>query len=403
MKILWVKSGPLFPADTGGKIRTLNMLRELSALHEVTYLSLLPSSVPLHPDEEPDRYAQHKIWIPFADYPRRSTRFFIQLFFGMVSSKPFALSKHYSSELRQRLIELDEAGNFDLIICDFLASALHFVGRDWVTPTVLFQHNMEAQIWQRIAANQKGLISRWFMGLQHRRMLRWEVALSGLFDGVVTVSPEDTRIARDSYGLRNVLGDVPPGVDTHYFQPTSNSTAKTPPILAFLGSMDWMPNVEGLLWFVAKVYPLVKAAHPSVRLRVVGRRPGHEILNLAVADSSIEVTGTVEDVRPCLLDARALVVPLLAGGGTRIKILEAMAMGLPVVSTTIGAEGLPFENGRHLLLADTPQEIANACSALLLDPTLADQVSQAARVAVVERYSWAAASRRFMDLAEKAI
>lgn len=397
LNILWVKSGPLHPPDTGGKIRTLNMLREMNRSHRVTYLALHPESLPLHPDETTDPYAAEKLWVPFQEPARKSPRFFAQLALSMLSSRPFALSKHYDRKLRQRLIELDDSGKYDLIVCDFLAPALHFTGREWRTPVVLFQHNMESQIWARMARNHPKPWGRWFLSVQYRRMLSWEKKLSELFNGVITVSMEDSRFARDCYGLDNVVGDVPPGVDTHFFQPEVSS-APPQPVLAFLGSMDWLPNIEGVHWFVDHVYPAVKAAVPNVRLRIVGRRPGADIVALAKADPSIEVTGTVDDVRPCLRDAAALVVPLLSGGGTRIKILEAMALGLPVISTTVGAEGLPFRDGEHLLLADDPASFARSCSSLLTQAEKRRELALSAREEVVNHYSWAAAAGRFLTL-----
>lgn len=396
-KILWVKSGALHPADTGGKIRTLSMLRELNRWHDVTYLSPKAADMDLHPDEATDPYAQEKIWIPVREPKRGSPAFFAQLALNVLSSKPFALTKHTIPALRAKLIELDASGAFDLIVCDFLSPALHFAGREWRTPVVMFQHNMESQIWKRMAANHPRWHGRVFLGSQYRRMFRWEAKLSRLFDGIITVSAEDSKFAREQYHLSNVLGDVPPGVDTEFFRP-ADRLAESQPVLAFLGSMDWMPNIEGVHWFVREVYPQVRAAMPGVRLRIVGRKPGADIRALAQHDATIEVTGTVEDVRPCLADAAALIVPLLSGGGTRIKILEAMAFGLPVLSTTIGAEGLPFDHDRHLLLADSSADFANQCVHMLRDRSLRDRLSQAARDEVVNHYSWAAASRKFEAL-----
>ena len=396
--ILWVKSGPLHPPDTGGKIRTLNMLREMNRRNRVTYLALQPEGEPLHPDEQTDPYAAEKLWVPFRTPARKSPQFFAQLALNLLSSRPFALSKHYHDALRRRLVELDASGQYDLIVCDFLAPALHFTGHAWKTPVVLFQHNMESQIWARMARNHPRPWGRWFMSLQHRRMYAWEDRLSRLFNGVITVSAEDSRFARESYGLTNVLGDVPPGVDTRFFQPEDPAPPRAP-VLAFLGSMDWLPNIEGVHWFVKEVYPAVKNSMPGVRLRIVGRRPGADIVALSKADPTIEVTGTVDDVRPALRDATALVVPLLSGGGTRIKILEAMALGLPVVSTTVGAEGLPFRHDQHLLLADEAESFASRCTGLLKSPELQNRLAAEARREVVECYSWDAAAQRFLTLA----
>lgn len=397
--ILWVKSGPLHPPDTGGRIRTLNMLREINRTRPVTYLSIKPANEPLHPAEEADEYAAEKIWVEKTNAPRLSAKFFIDLALNFVSSRPFALTKHFSSECRDRLIELDASGRFGAIVCDFLAPALHFLDHAWRTPVFLFQHNMESQIWSRLAANHQGVLARLYFADQARRMFRWENQLSRLSDGVITVSPEDSQFARERYGLTNVLGDVPPGVDTTFFSPEPNQQPDMRrPTLAFLGSMDWLPNVEGVCWFAREVLPLIQRQQPAVRLRIVGRRPAPEVLKLAKECEAIEVTGTVDDVRPRLRDCVAVVVPLLSGGGTRIKILEAMALGVPVVSTAVGAEGLPFESGKHLLLADDAAALSASCVRLCNETTFWKDLVARARTEVVERYSWAGAANRFLSL-----
>lgn len=206
---------------------------------------------------------------------------------------------------------------------------------------VLFQHNIEALIWQRLAAGRSSSVGRWFFRRQHRRMQQWEARLSSIFDGVVTVSPEDAELARSEYGLTNVLGHVPTGVDSGAFKPAPPLAPGLSPTVGFLGAMDWMPNIEGVLWFVREVLPLVRQRVPGTRFKIIGRNPPPSIRALATAESGIEVTGTVDDVQPHVHGCNLIVVPLLSGGGTRIKIFECMAMGVAVVSTTIGAEGLP--------------------------------------------------------------
>lgn len=400
-RILWVKSGPLHPPDTGGKIRTLNMLREINRQRPVTYLSIKPAGVPLHPDEEPDGYATERLWIEKTEAARLSPKFFLELAGNFVTSKPFALTKHFSPECRRRLIELDASGGFDAIVCDFLAPALHFVDHRWRAPVFLFQHNMESQIWARLSTNHRSAMARWYFAGQARRMFHWEQKLSALFKGVITVSPEDSKFARERYGLTNVLGDVPPGVDTHFFAPLPEQQPdRERPTFAFLGSMDWLPNVEGVCWFARDVLPLILREVPAARLRIVGRRPAPEVVKLARENPAIEVTGTVEDVRPCLRDCMAVVVPLLSGGGTRIKILEAMALGVPVVSTTVGAEGLPFVSGEHLMLADDPAALTSACVRLCQDAMAWGEIAACARREVEARYSWAGAASRFLALTD---
>ena len=399
MRILWVKTGPLLPLDTGGKRRTHAMLTEISQTHDVLYLSLLPEGTPLDPNEETDPYAARKKWIPTHSPGKQSPLFWLDLAWStLFSSRPYALHKYEVRQLQEQLLAMSKSDAFDLVVCDFLAPALNFVHISFSCPTVLFQHNIEAQIWQRLAASQAFLLKRWHFGLQYRRMHHWEQRLSALFDGVITVSPDDTHLARSAYGLSNVVGHVPTGVDVQAFSPAQPSQHDRPFTMGFLGSMDWMPNIDAALYFVRDILPLVRASLPDARFKIIGRNPPARIRDLAVRDVGIEVTGTVADVQPHVHDCDAIVVPLKAGGGTRIKIFEAMAMGVPVVSTTIGAEGLAVTHGEDILIADDDAAFAAALVRLASDCQFQQSLAKRARHQVETHHSWLAATRCFIDL-----
>jgi glycosyltransferase involved in cell wall biosynthesis len=198
------------------------------------------------------------------------------------------------------------------------------------------------------------------------------------------------RLAANAPGMRDC--DVPTGVDTAYFTP--NGTAEEPARLVFTGSMDWHPNDDAMRWFIDAVLPRIRAAVPGVSLAIVGRKPGRPLIE-AARRAAVEVTGTVDDVREHVARAAVFVVPLRIGGGTRLKIFEALSMGKPVVSTTIGAEGLPLEEGVHLVRADGPAAFADAVVALLRDPARRRALGQAGRRLVEERYGWPQVARRF--------
>lgn len=399
MRILWVKTGPLLPLDTGGKRRTHAMLTEISKDHKVTYLSLLPEGSVLDPREEADPYASQKIWVNVNIPAKHSPLFWMDLAWNsLLSSQPYALHKYDAAPLRKKLRELTRPNEFDLIICDFLAPALNFLDLTFTCPTVLFQHNIEAQIWQRLASSQSSALKRWYLGLQHRRMHHWEARLSTLFDGVITVSPEDAELARTHYTLSNVLGHVPTGVDVDEFTPAPQITAQRPFTIGFLGSMDWMPNIDAVLYFTQEILPSVRAQWPESRFKVIGRSPPARIKELAIKDPFVQVTGTVDSIQPHVHGCDVIVVPLKAGGGTRIKIYEAMAMGVPVVSTSIGAEGLSIQHGEDILIADTSADFAKAIVGLAEDPVKRRAIAESARQKVKTQHSWTAATRRFMEL-----
>jgi glycosyltransferase involved in cell wall biosynthesis len=232
-------------------------------------------------------------------------------------------------------------------------------------------------------------------------MRRWEARLSALLDGVITVSPEDTALARSEYGLTNVLGDVPTGVDVLAFQVALPPPPGRPFTMGFLGSMDWLPNIDATFHFVQDILPHVRRVLPECRFKIIGRDPPAKIRDLALKNPYIEVTGTVDQVQPHVHDCDVIVVPLKAGGGTRIKIYEAMAMGIPVVSSTIGAEGLAVTDGENILLANTVEEWVAALVKLAENPSIAADIASTARQHVARSYSWSVVTHCFLELCER--
>jgi len=403
LRILWVKSGPLLPANTGGRIRTLQMLRAMSRKHDITFLAQRDAAQPDDEDKPGADYARSRQFIPWRDAPRGSLRFAIGALFNLCfSSLPYALAKYRSQRLASRIRELDESGQFDLIVCDFLTPGLWFAEKRGRTPRVIFQHNVEALIWDRMAGNEKRPLVRRYLRLQHWRMERWEWLLCARFDGVITVSPEDSRLCREHYKLTNLLGDVPAGVDVDFFA-TVRDSVPDEAVIGFLGSMDWLPNIEGVRWFVEQVLPQVRLSLPKAKVLIIGRNPPESLRRLAEADPLIQFTGTVDDVRPHLSQCQVMIVPLLSGGGTRIKLLEIMAAGRAVVSTTVGAEGLGLQHQRHLLLADTPDTFAASVLELLQDAPEAQAMCERAWQEAACPQSWQAAGERFIALARQVL
>ncbi len=399
LRILWLKTGPLHPLDTGGKLRTYHMLRELSRTHDVTYLSLCPKDVPAEAQEKAGEYSQKQIWIPWRETPKRSPAFFTELATNLAFSRlPYVITK-YRSEGMAQAIQSEDAGKHDLIVCDFLTPAVNLFAGNRIprTPTLLFQHNVESLIWRRMHENAKGP-ARCYLKGQWQRMLRFEREACGQCRGVVTVSDADAQLLRERLGLSNVLGSVPTGVDTDYFAAASGT--KKPASLMFLGSMDWMPNIDGALWFAEKIWPRIKEKVPGVSWTIVGRKPTPAIQALAASDPAIRVTGTVEDVRPYLAEAELMIVPLRVGGGTRIKIYEGMAAGVPVISTTIGAEGLCIRDGENIVLADDPEAFARMTIELLSQKERREGIGHSGQTLVRDHFSWRSVAGVFSEYCE---
>ena len=397
MKILILQKRILFPADTGGKIRTLSVLRHLAARHEVTYLSNVQSDDAPHLDEMRAIGVRLET-IPWQETPRTSPRFYADLACNLLSPYPFTAVKDYDPALRARAEQLLAGEDYDLVICDFVQMARNAIGLD-APASLLFQHNVEAQIFQRHATSGPGWLRRRYMARQWHKMRRFEAAAGRQFDTVVAVSDPDRAVFESEYGWQHVR-TIDTSVDVDYFTPSA--TPQRDGRIVFVGSMDWLPNEDGAKFFAHEVWPLVRRKHPHATFHIVGRNPSAMVARLAEIEG-VEVVGTVPDVRPYLAEAAVVVVPLLVGGGTRIKIFEAMAMEKPVVSTALGAEGLKVDAGEHLLLADAPDEFARAVNTLLDDREMRTQIGGAARRVVCENFSAETVARQFEAICEETV
>jgi len=388
MRLLWLKSDLLLPLDKGGKLRTWNLMRHLARRHEITYLAF---AEPNHTQGVID--AMHQVaarveTIPRVDPPKGSWRFYQDAALHLADPLPYAVGKYRSRAYRQRVDALLARDAFDLLVCDFLVPAVNLPWR-LPCPAVIFTHNVESEIWRRHADTEASVLKRLLYRTQHRRMLRFERRTLARFDGVLAVSDADRDTFEHLYpgSLRKPAHVVPTGVDTEFFAPTPSAAASRR--LVFTGSMDWLPNEDAMVFFVREVLSLIRAEEPDVTLSIVGRAPTPAVRKLA-REPGVHVTGAVDDVRPYVDEAAVYVVPLRIGGGTRLKIFEAMAMGKAVVSTTVGAEGLPVVDGTHMMLADDPRSFARETVALIRDLDRRRQLERAARALVVSKYDWSA-------------
>lgn len=391
-RLLWIKTELLHPVDKGGKIRTIEMLKRLKERHHVTYLTLDDGSAGAPERARAAEYCHELVRVPFSPAPRGSARFYAEALANTLSPLPYAIGRYRSAAMRAAVAE--RAPACDVVVSDFLVSAVNLPER-LPRPSLLFQHNVEAEIWRRHAQNRRDLASRTFFRGQWRRMEAFERRACRAFDGVVAVSENDRALMRQRYALDHVEA-VATGVDTDFFRP-SGARAVRPRTLVFTGSMDWMPNDDAIRWFVTDILPLIEARVRDVRLVVVGRSPSGALAELARRRGNVVVTGRVADVRPYVEEARCFVVPVRIGGGTRLKIFEAMAMEKPVVSTTVGAEGLPLVPGTDLLISDDPESFAASVVAVLENDRLADDLGARAARTVRERFGWDAVARQFSE------
>jgi len=400
VRILWLKTELLHPVDKGGKIRTYQMLKELKRDHQITYLTLDDGSAPSTAAEQSNEYCHELIRIPHRTIAKFSPAFYSELAANLLSSLPYAVKKYVSAGMRKEMVRLVNEARFDVVVCDFLAPAGNVPER-LSCPTILFQHNVEAMIWQRHFEVQKNAAKKTYLRGQWRKMKKFEGEMCRRFDAVVAVSREDRDLIAEQYSVRNVF-DIPTGVDVEFFKPSGKLNSETHN-LVFTGSMDWLPNEDGIRYFTEEILPLIRSEVPDVTLTVVGRDPYPALKELSQRDKSIIVTGRVDDVRPYMEKAAAYIVPLRIGGGTRLKIYEAMAMEKAVISTSIGAEGLPVEDGKELMLADTKEGFAQAVIQVFQDPAIAHSLGQKAATTVRTKFGWRRVAEEFAAICENTL
>jgi sugar transferase (PEP-CTERM/EpsH1 system associated) len=393
MRIVWLKTELLHPIDKGGRIRTYHMLRQLCRDHRVTYLTLDDGTAAPDARDRAQEYCHELVTVPFRTEAKRSAAFYRELLGNVFSALPYAIAKYRVPAFTQAI--RDAARNADVVVCDFLFPSVN-VPNGLATPVVLFQHNVEAQIWERHAAHAGNALKRTYMREQWRRMRRFEAQECARFDHVIAVSDEDAALLKRDYSLRDVSA-VPTGVDTEYFAPSGN-VERVDDELVFTGSMDWLPNEDAMQWFTADIWPLIRKRVPNVKLSIVGRTPSPAVQELAVKYSGVAVTGSVPDVRPYLERGSVFIIPLRIGGGTRLKVFEAMAMEIPVVSTRVGVEGLPLTEGAEYIAADEAQSFADAVVRLLQDRARAKALAHAAAARVRSEFGWGEVARRFAQI-----
>jgi glycosyltransferase involved in cell wall biosynthesis len=313
---------------------------------------------------------------------------------NLFSMRPYSVAKYCQAHVAEQLRTHLGKKSYDVIICDFLLTA-GVIPWDLPGPRVLFTHNVETRIWERHFQIARNPVWKAACYREFRTMARMERFYLQQSEHVLAVSEAD----RDSFSSLlhpSRISVIPTGVDVDYFQPTPELEERN--ALVFTGSMDWMPNNDGISYFVEKVLPIVRQQIPDTVLWVVGRRPSAQLERIAERDPKVKVTGRVDDIRPYMAKSSVYVVPLLVGGGTRLKIFEAMAMGKAIVSTTIGAEGLPVESGRNIALADEAETFARQVIHLLRDSEKRQELGRAARQLVEKKYSWNSVGQQLIGI-----
>jgi polysaccharide biosynthesis protein PslH len=378
VRILFVCHRFPYPPNRGGKIRPFQMIRHLAQKHEVTVASLAFTQEEMGAGADLRRHC-HEI---IAEILPNSTRW-PQAVMALPGSTPSSVAYFRSNRLRARVEAAWHAKKFDAVMvhCAFVAQyALGLSGG----LRILDYGDMDSAKWRDYAEHRSFPLSLGY-AIESRKLRRYEQAMAKRFDRI-TVTTQGEKDEFQTLGVPKPCTVIPNGVDGNFFQPAKMGGG-TKPNIVFLGRMDYFPNIDGVLWFVRKVYPEIRRTMPSAELQIVGADPAKEILSLR-GTPGVTVTGFVKDVRPYLTEAAVAIAPLRIARGTQNKILECMAAGIPVVSTPQAAKGIQAVASEHIVVADGAQDTAREVVALLNDPNRRVQIATVARAQVERAHSW---------------
>lgn len=373
------------PANIGKKIRTINLLKRLSEKYTIDLICFADAIKEKDFINEMFELGINIIPVQVKRPKRGSFRFFFDIFLNQFSPLPFSVAYHYRKPFLLKLKEIVEDGNYKLLHFEWTQMAVYLKRLKVVQPIVVSAHNIEATLWRRYVENHKSILKKLFYYLQMKKTQWFEKWAYNRADCVTAVSENDAQTIKEIYGQNHVLV-VSNGVDIDYFRSRNFESGDNN--LIFVGAMDYWANIDAIDFFIKDVIPILINKLPNLRLTVVGRTPKKRLLDLAKTVNYLEVTGCVEDVRQYYKKGFIFVVPLRCGAGTRLKILEAMAMEMPIVSTRIGAESLKCEDGVNIMIADTPEQFCEKIEELCKNPELKMQLGEAGRIIVEKYYGW---------------
>jgi polysaccharide biosynthesis protein PslH len=391
MKILFISEYFPFPLDSGSKARIWYFIQGLAKSHKVFLLTFDRGATPKF-IEQVEKYCE--VYLCRTSAPLNPTTKLLNLF----SFTPLGVWRRKSKEFSAAVRKVIEEQSIDCIFVVEIWMAQYAF--DLPVYRVIDKHNIEfvrAERRLNVLANTaywKEFLFTLYYSVIARRLKRYELKMLGQFQNIIVCSDHDARLLQGLIS-NGCVTTVDNGVDLDYFHPETQTLSSK--IIVFTGSMFYEPNVDAVLYFSKEILPLIKVEFPDIKFYIVGNAPSDEIQQLA-KDISIVVTGYVDDIRPYVWGASVVVVPLRMGSGTRLKILEAMAMHKPVVSTSIGCEGLWVEHEKDILISDSPSEFAQAVIRVLTEPDLAYRLADNGRKLVSERYSWITIQQTLTDL-----
>lgn len=385
MRILLVTHFFPYPPNDGGRLACFNPIKYLSRSHEVVLASMI------EPEELQYVQEMKRYCLGVETYLRPRAFDSWRLARGLFSDPPGSASKYWDAGFETVLRDCIERYAVDVVEFEHLNTAAYrHLAKD--VPCILREHNVEYKVWERHAEAERSFLEKWYVGRSVPRVRSYEAKMATRFDRCLTVSKADARcLSQISPEAR--VETIPLGVDPEYFYP-SPEIPEEPCTMVFTGSFEWKPKQHNLRILLAEIMPRIRTITPKAKLYVVGKGVPEELRRLAERTPGVTVTGKVPDVRPYVWRSSLVLNYLESGGGIALKVLEAMAMRKPVLSNTLGCEGIEVEHGREVYLADGPEDFAVAATRLLEDPVIRECIGKEAYRKVLEQYGWGAIAPR---------
>ena len=382
MRILALSWWFPYPPDNGARLRVFNLLRQFSVEHQITLVAFSREARDADYLDALKPYCQEVHLLPGRTFRRRSFKAWV----GFLSSKPRAVIDTYDAEAAARIRQIASSRRFDVMVAFEVGPALGvapYVSAINGVPAVL--EDLELSVLKERFTGQRSIWGRLRYGLMWWKTRRFTARMLRQFDVCTVASEQERANVFDIAPGYHQVEVIPNGIDTRFY--AEDYGPPEPDTLIFTGALTYYANFDAMRFFLGEVFPLLKAQRPGLRLRVTGSTTGVPVDSLPATDG-VTFTGYVEDVRPLVARSQVCLAPMRIGGGTRLKILEAMALGTPVVATSKGAEGLEVVPGQHLLIADQPTDFAAAVASLLEDQELRERLSRNGRDLVQARYDW---------------
>ena len=383
MRILVLTQVVIYPADAGPKVKTLQVVRHLAAQHEIVYCSFVRSIKEAQDATKLADMCQRIVTVPITRSKVGDARYLLE---SLMTGDSFLLHRDERTAMHEAVQRLLREEHIDAIHVDQL-NMMRFVPVNWSGIVVLDEHNAVWQVVERLRKGTTNEIARWLLGREVRLIRKLEGEACRRAQVVLAVSEQDKQALKEVAGVEAAIEVVPITVNVAQFEESRAARKPHAAQLFTIGTMFWPPNSEGVIWWLCEGFELLQRKYPDMGYDIVGARPPHALQQYVERYPNVQLHGYVADVEAFWTKATVLIVPILSGGGVRVKILEAMARGVPVITTTIGCEGLAVRDGEHVLIADSAEAFADACVRLFQDPELASHLVNNAYQLVYERYN----------------